>query len=414
MNPALDESFDFPATRAEALTTLEAFLPRCGAYAAKRNQVEPGHRNVSQLSPALRTRVLLEREVCAMVLKRYPDSRVEKFIQEVWWRLYWKSWLEMRPGVWTDYRDRLAQMPENLRERARKVGSGGSGVAIMDHFACELAETGYLHNHARMWFASFWVHAEGLPWELGADFFMQHLLDGDAASNTLSWRWVAGLHTPGKTYLVSRANIERCCHPDLLSGNAEGLERLEEVTARLPDTEALANPPAEIPPGATLDPADLTGRWGLWIHDDDLSPERSELAPLRPAAVRAWIPGTRSNEEKSSDQIISHRSRAIADAVERGGAHFEVEADHSTAGDPGEALAQWAEEKDLGTVVALRPCVGPNREALEEVRRQLSAVGRRLVLVRRSEDEAVMRFATGGFFGFWKKTAKLRQPIEDA
>jgi deoxyribodipyrimidine photo-lyase len=64
----------------------------------------------------------------------------------------------------------------------------------------ELVETGYLHNHARMWFASIWIFTLRLPWELGADFFLRHLLDGDAASNTLSWRWVAGLHTKGKHY----------------------------------------------------------------------------------------------------------------------------------------------------------------------------------------------------------------------
>ena len=68
---------------------------------------------------------------------------------------------------------------------------------------------GYLHNHARMWFASIWIHTLELPWFLGADFFLKHLLDGDEAVNTLSWRWVAGLHTKGKSYLARPSNIKK-------------------------------------------------------------------------------------------------------------------------------------------------------------------------------------------------------------
>ena len=67
----------------------------------------------------------------------------------------------------------------------------------------ELKETNYLHNHARMWFASIWIFTLDLPWQLGAEFFMKHLYDGDAASNTLGWRWVAGIQTQGKNYLAS-------------------------------------------------------------------------------------------------------------------------------------------------------------------------------------------------------------------
>ena len=59
-----------------------------------------------------------------------------------------------------------------------------------------------------MWFASIWIHTLNLPWQLGADFF-KNLLDGDPASNTLSWRWVAGLHTQGKCYLATENNIKK-------------------------------------------------------------------------------------------------------------------------------------------------------------------------------------------------------------
>ena len=88
-------------------------------------------------------------------------------------------------------------------------GGGATGIDCFDAWARELVATGYLHNHARMWFASIWIFTLRLPWELGADFFLRHLIDGDPASNTLSWRWVAGLQTAGKTYLATAENIAR-------------------------------------------------------------------------------------------------------------------------------------------------------------------------------------------------------------
>lgn len=199
------EIADFPSSRSASLRAMDAWLPRAPRYAGLRNRVVPGHPHVSRLSPSISCRLLLEQEVVDAALGRFALSTVEKFVQEVYWRLYWKGWLELRPGVWRAYRDGLAEASDGARERAAEVMAGHSGVAVMDHFARELTGTGYLHNHARMWFAAFWVHVERLPWELGADFFLRHLLDGDAASNTLSWRWVAGLQTPGKTYLPRRS-----------------------------------------------------------------------------------------------------------------------------------------------------------------------------------------------------------------
>ena len=159
---------------------------------------------MSRLSAALRSRLITEEEVLRRVLSVHPFPAVEKFVQEVVWRTYWKGWLELRPQVWTTYRERVVWLrqnaPEPVLRRAEEVAVGRSGVAVMDRFARELLTTGYLHNHARMWWASFWIHVERLPWELGANFFFRHLLDADPASNTLSWRWVAGLQTPGKVY----------------------------------------------------------------------------------------------------------------------------------------------------------------------------------------------------------------------
>lgn len=399
--PADDLLFP-PTSRDEALQQLNAFLPRAASYATRRNHVVPGHGNVSRLSPATRTRLLLETEIGEAARKVHLAGEVEKFEQEVWWRLYWKGWLEMRPAVWDDYRD--ATERTDWSERAEAVAAGRSGVAIMDHFARELVETGYLHNHARMWWAAFWIHVERLPWQLGADFFFQHLHDGDAASNTLSWRWVAGLHTRGKAYLVRRSNMEKYVGDEILSNHSEGLERLEGTVERESDW---ANPPS---PEAVDEGDEIlsSGRTGVWIHDEDCRVEDSPLSGLAPAAVRAFFPISVWNRYRYPEAKRRFLGSAVSDAVDRTGSHFGIEAGTEEAGDLPAALAEWAAIESLDHVVALRPCVGPLADELPAIRDALVAKGTSLRLVRRKEDVAAMNKATAGFFGFWKKTESLR------
>ena len=206
-------SFDpeFTPTRAAALRRLEAFLPVAGRYAAERNFVRPGNDHVARLSPWLQKRLILEEEVVAAARERWSFPEVEKFVQEVYWRTYWKGWLEQRPAAWSRWHESVPRLRDGLSAEQRELWeaacAGRTGVAGFDDWAKELVATGYLHNHARMWFASIWVFTLKLPWELGAAFFYEHLLDGDVASNTLSWRWVAGLQTPGKTYVARADNI---------------------------------------------------------------------------------------------------------------------------------------------------------------------------------------------------------------
>ncbi|MGD9294497.1 MAG: FAD-binding domain-containing protein, partial [Roseobacter sp.] len=208
----------FTPKRSAALERLSAFAPNAGrAYAARRNfDLGPGnHVHVSMLSPYLRCRLLTEEEVLQCVLGRHGYAAAEKFVQEVCWRTYWKGWLELRPGIWDACRQDLkrawndVQTQSGLRVRWEDACHGSTGIDCFDAWAKELVSTGYLHNHARMWFASIWVFTLRLPWTLGAAFFLRHLLDGDPASNTLSWRWVAGLQTEGKHYLARAENIAR-------------------------------------------------------------------------------------------------------------------------------------------------------------------------------------------------------------
>ncbi|WP_270938245.1 FAD-binding domain-containing protein, partial [Falsiroseomonas oryzae] len=276
----------FPASRAEALARLDAFAPRMGAaYATGRNtDPGPGRRHdVSLLSPALRHRLVTEAEVVGTALDRHGAQAAEKFIQEVFWRSYWKGWLELRPGVWDAYRAELARdramLATNggLRHAYEKAVAGATGIACFDAWMAELRTSFWLHNHVRMWVASIWIFTLRLPWTLGAELFLHHLLDGDAASNTLSWRWVAGMQTPGKHYVARAENIRR--HTE---GRFDPVGELEE--APLPLTAPPPPPIRPLPPSATL-PA---GPVALLLHEDDLHPE-SLLRPTAPVAAIAAI-----------------------------------------------------------------------------------------------------------------------------
>lgn len=403
----------FAATRQEALQRLEAFVPLAGRYGALRNHVLPGHPHVSRLSPAIRHRLILESECAAAPLRRYAPSTVEKFTQEVCWRRYWKSWLSLRPQVWTEYLEDLKALREDPRNgpvllRAERCAAGEGPVAIMNHFARELLETGYLHNHARMWFAGWWIHVERLPWQLGADLFFRHLLDADPASNTLSWRWVAGLQTPGKTYLPRRSNLEKYLPPGILATHREGLERLEHPQAL---SSAVGERPAITRPSLPETPPPAEGPTGIWIHEEDLLIERGPLEGMVPDAILACAdPGAGKDSGRSPLRTAWLRS-ALDDAARRAETAYGVPVDRGNGSSVLEAMLEWVGRRQLRQVVAMRPEVGPLDDQIEAVRIALSTAGVRLVLHDRPEDLALRPLATGGFFGFWEKLpTRFRSP----
>jgi hypothetical protein len=205
---------NFQTSRASAIEKLDNFIEKnLSDYSKQRNfDYGPDKRsNVSCLSPYITHGIISELEVIDKSLKKYSFAKNEKFIQEVLWRTYWKGWLELRPNVWTDYLVELKKIKEDFKnnQNYKNAIEGKTNIECFNYWINELKENNYLHNHTRMWFASIWIFTLDLPWQLGAEFFMQHLFDGDAASNTLGWRWVAGVQTQGKHYLATEWNIKK-------------------------------------------------------------------------------------------------------------------------------------------------------------------------------------------------------------
>ena len=204
----------FEASRAKAVDKLNNFIEQnLTEYSQLRNfDFGPNNRsNISCLSPYITHGVINELEVIDKSLKKFSFSKNEKFIQEVLWRVYWKGWLELRPTVWSDYLIELNKIKSEFKGSQNYLNAieGKSDIDCFNQWVIELKSNNYLHNHTRMWFASIWIFTLELPWQLGAEFFLQHLYDGDPASNTLGWRWVAGVQTQGKHYLASEWNINK-------------------------------------------------------------------------------------------------------------------------------------------------------------------------------------------------------------
>ncbi|WP_094556285.1 FAD-binding domain-containing protein [Synechococcus sp. 1G10] len=192
-----------------ALAALEAVDPV--RYAASRNHLDGA---VSGLSPYIRHGVLSLAQVRDVVLQRMasgPGLVSEKLLQELAWRDYWQRlWIRLGDGIWENQEPLKTGQPEAAyaQELQDDIREGHTGLACIDAFARQLIDTGWLHNHARMWLAAYVVHWRRVRWQAGARWFLRHLLDGDAASNNLSWQWVASSFS-GKPYLFNRANLER-------------------------------------------------------------------------------------------------------------------------------------------------------------------------------------------------------------
>jgi deoxyribodipyrimidine photo-lyase len=370
-------------SRAAALTRLAAFTPLMGrAYADGRN-FDPGPgkpAHVSALSPYIRHRLITEQEVVAAAIAAHGAEMADKFIKEVFWRSSWKGWLAQRPAVWNAYCARVAAGVQAPPEGYAAAVTGQTGIACFDAWVQELCETGNLHNHARMWFASIWIFTLRLPWDLGADFFLRHLLDGDAASNTLSWRWVAGLHTKGKHYVARAENIAR--HS---GGRFAPHGALNEAPTPLQE----ADPPAPRPIPAL--PAPPRGPVVLLLHEDDLHAESLPLTGLEVQRVVGLSCPEARSPLGTAPRVQRFVAGALEDGLNRAARHFGVPAERVALADLPDLLARDAvvmPEAPIGWVAdALRPY--------------------RLCPLRRPWDEACWPLAGRGFFPFAQHIPRL-------
>jgi deoxyribodipyrimidine photo-lyase len=377
----------FPPRAAEAHARLARFVPHAGVAYAQRRNYDLGagaHSNVSTLSPYLRMKLLDEGDVSRAVLAQLDARAADKFLAEVWWRTYWKGWMEQRPAVWSTYRDDLTrlhnevQTQSGLRARWEAACLGQTGIAPFDHWAVELAQTGYLHNHARMWFASIWIFTLGLPWQLGADFFLRHLLDGDAAVNTLSWRWVAGIQTQGKTYLADAENIAKFTEGQF--SGVTGLARTASPVSAQPLPERREIMTLAPYTGA---PAD---RVGLLLHSDDLMPPDLARYGITPVST-AYLDGTAAQSPWHIAPVVTDFRSALARDV----------APDAQVLENVQTLSAWAQTHQLDQIITPHAPVGPVRSALRKARQTGDAP---LTEIRRDIDSAAWPCATAGFFKF--------------
>ncbi len=397
-------------TRTAGLQRLDEFAANAGTrYTKSRNfDFGPDRRgNVSMLSPYVRHRLILEEELLEAVLKRHSVTAANKFIQEVFWRAYFKGWMEHHPDVWTDYRTSVTALFAKLNddvellEQYNSAVEGNTGIECFDTWIDELTTHGYLHNHARMWFASIWVFTLGLPWQLGADFFYRHLIDGDAASNTLSWRWVCGLHTRGKTYLARVSNIA-----NYTDNRFSPHGQLATSAPPLSETRVFPVQPLRAP--QILQPEE---RFGLLITEEDGCP-----ASLLGGQVPVTIMGALATRMRSPLPVgtpaYDFAYGAVTDAVDRVTRSLGVSGELSTSDDWGTLLVEWATKNHLNTIATAYAPVGPVAEALANAGKQLERYGINLLQLRRPYDSLTWPHAQRGYFKLKEQIPALLERLE--
>jgi len=195
---------NFEPTVQAALARLAEVQP--DAYARTRNALDGA---VTGLSPYITHGLLSLRDVYSAVQARQPLDAKHKFVFELGWRAYWRHvWMHVGDGLHHSLHTGLLPDDAYHMEMPADVLQARTGIPAIDQAVRELYATGYLHNHARMWLASYLVHLRKVHWHGGAQWMLGHLLDGDVASNHLSWQWVAGTGS-SKPYLFNADNVAK-------------------------------------------------------------------------------------------------------------------------------------------------------------------------------------------------------------
>ena len=369
----------FEISREEALKQLNVFINgELKNYSFKRNY-DLGlnnKSNVSCLSPYISHRLITEYEVVRTVLKKLPYSEVEKYVQEIFWRVYWKGWLELRPQVWSDFIEDLKEIKED--DKYKKAINGETEIECFNDWVKELKDNNYLHNHTRMWFASIWIFSLSLPWQKGAEFFMKHLFDGDAASNTLSWRWVAGLQTKGKHYVAQSWNISK------FTSNKYKNVKLNENALPITDKREYK-----------LNPLNLTSEdnfnENLLVFENELSLENQKLKNYK--NVYLVLLSNEVRKIKFEQNVFNYKSQIITDQKKR--------LDHLQLIDE---IKLKVLTENIKSFDVIHPCVGENYSYLNILRKKQNL---KLNFVIREEDKFSWQFSNKGYFNFKNNIPKI-------
>ena len=372
----------FEASKVAALNRLNDFVENnLSEYSKLRNfDFGPENRtNISCLSPYITHGVVNEKEVIEKSLNKFSFSKNEKFIQEVLWRTYWKGWLELRPNVWADYLVELNKIREDFKNNKNYINAidGKTNIECFDQWVTELKENNYLHNHTRMWFASIWIFTLELPWQLGAEFFMKHLYDGDAASNTLGWRWVAGVQTQGKHYLASEWNIKKFTNNrfDNIKLNENAPPKISEKTYSI-IKQNFSN-------------KDINNR-NLLVFENNLSFETGDFKNNNFKKIYIISNKNENRSIKLNEKVIKFKSLLIDDQKERL-KNNSIDCE----------VLDISEIKNIeDDVIALYPTVGENLDYLNSNSLRLDFLYRKL-------DQYSWQYCNKGFFNFKNYIPKI-------
>jgi len=372
----------FEASRAKALNQLNNFIDNGLADYSKLRNFDFGpekRSNISCLSPYITHGIINEKEVIQKALSKFSFSKNEKFIQEVLWRTYWKGWLELRPNVWADYLIELNQIKNELQNNKNYLSAieGKTDIECFNEWVNELKENNYLHNHTRMWFASIWIFTLELPWQLGAEFFMKHLYDGDAASNTLGWRWVAGVQTQGKHYLASEWNIKKFTN-----------NRFQNIKLNENAPPKISEKSYQIIKQDFTNPQNIEEK-NLLIFDNNLS---FEITDFKEKNFKKIYLVSNKNENRSiklSEKLVKFKSQLIEDQGQRlknQSIDFQ--------------LIDISEVTNIENCYGLYPTVGENLD-------YLNSNNLKVDFLYRSLDQLAWQYCNKGFFNFKNYIPKI-------
>ena len=373
---------NFEPSRAKALDRLESFVENNLAEYSKLRNFDFGpekRSNVSCLSPYISHGIVNEQEIIKKSLGKFSFSKNEKFIQEVLWRTYWKGWLELRPNVWSDYLTELTKIKEDLKnnQNYKNAIEGKTKIDCFNQWVIELKENNYLHNHTRMWFASIWIFTLELPWQLGAEFFMQHLYDGDAASNTLGWRWVAGVQTQGKHYLASEWNIKKFTTNRFnnIKLNEKAPPKVSEKTYSIIKQDF-------------SNPQNIEDK-SLLIFDNNLSFEITDFQNYKFKKIYLISNENNNRSIKLSEKVVKFKSLLIEDQKQR-----------LKAKSIDYEMISISEIKDIQNCYGLYPSVGENLDYLNLNNSKITFLYRKL-------DQYSWQYCNKGFFNFKNYIPKI-------